>query len=86
MSLTSYSIQGVRAVLAENFEAQHRSNLIGMSILPLQFQPGENCQSLNLNGTEIYSIEYDIYSSDRLATIKVNRDASNSYRTFLLFA
>jgi aconitate hydratase len=83
------SLQGVRAVLAENFEAQHRSNLIGMSILPLQFQQGENCQSLNLNGTEIYSIEYDIYSPDRLAMIKVNRDDDDDdkeCRTFLLFA
>ena len=85
MTLTSLSTQGVRAVLAENFEAQHRSNLIGMNILPLQFQQGENCQSLNLNGTETYSIEYDICSPDRLAMIKVNRD-DREYRTFVLFA
>jgi len=48
---------GVRAVLAESFERIHRSNLIGMGILPLQFRPGENRESLGLDGTEVYDIE-----------------------------
>ena len=43
---------GVRAVIAESFERIHRSNLIGMGILPLQFQNGESAQSLGLTGTE----------------------------------
>jgi aconitate hydratase len=47
---------GVRAVLAESFERIHRSNLVGMGILPLQFNPGENVQSLGLSGFEIYDI------------------------------
>jgi len=48
---------GVRAVIAESFERIHRSNLVGMGILPLQFKPGENKESLNLTGRETYDIE-----------------------------
>jgi aconitate hydratase len=48
---------GVRAVLVESFERIHRSNLIGMGVLPLQFKPGENAESLGLTGKETYSIE-----------------------------
>jgi aconitate hydratase len=48
---------GVRAVIAESYERIHRSNLIGMGVLPLQFQPGENRESLGLTGQEVFSIE-----------------------------
>ncbi|HEY6192014.1 MAG TPA: aconitate hydratase AcnA [Bacteroidota bacterium] len=48
---------GVRAVIAESFERIHRSNLIGMGILPLQFAEGENPRSLGLSGFESYDIE-----------------------------
>ncbi|MDQ3761270.1 MAG: aconitate hydratase [Actinomycetota bacterium] len=47
---------GVRAVIAESFERIHRSNLIGMGVLPLQFPPGESASSLGLDGTEIFDI------------------------------
>ena len=47
---------GVRAAIAESFERIHRSNLVGMGILPLQFKPGENKESLGLTGREIYDI------------------------------
>ena len=47
---------GVRAVIAESFERIHRSNLIGMGVLPLQFLPGQNAQSLGLTGKESFSI------------------------------
>ncbi len=47
---------GVKAVIAESFERIHRSNLIGMGILPLQFETGQNRQSLGLNGFETYEI------------------------------
>ena len=47
---------GVRAAFAESFERIHRSNLIGMGILPLQFEEGESAQSLGLDGTETFSI------------------------------
>jgi aconitate hydratase len=48
---------GVRAVLVESFERIHRSNLIGMGVLPLQFKPGESADSLGLTGFETYDIE-----------------------------
>jgi len=48
---------GVRAAIAESFERIHRSNLVGMGILPLQFKQGESKESLNLTGHETYDIE-----------------------------
>src|SRR5438045_8849357 len=48
---------GVRAVIAESFERIHRSNLVGMGILPLQFKQGENKESIGLTGKEVYDIE-----------------------------
>ena len=50
------ALLGVRAVIAESFERIHRSNLIGMGVLPLQFLPGQSAQSLGLDGTEVFSI------------------------------
>jgi aconitate hydratase len=47
---------GVRAVVAESFERIHRSNLVNMGVLPLQFKPGENASSLRLTGREVYEI------------------------------
>ena len=47
---------GVRAVIAESFERIHRSNLVGMGVLPLQFSDGESAQSLGLTGHETFSI------------------------------
>ncbi len=50
------ALLGVRAVIAESFERIHRSNLIGMGILPLQFLEGEGAEALGLDGTEAYDI------------------------------
>jgi aconitate hydratase len=47
---------GVKAVIAESFERIHRSNLIGMGVAPLQFQPGQNAHSLGLTGKEVFEI------------------------------
>ena len=47
---------GVKAVVAESYERIHRSNLIGMGILPLQFKEGESAASLGLTGSEVISI------------------------------
>jgi aconitate hydratase len=58
-------LQGVRAVIAESFERIHRSNLVGMGILPLQFLPGETAESLGLNGTETFDI---VGLTDAIAT------------------
>ncbi|TFE70986.1 aconitate hydratase 1 [Methylacidiphilum sp. Yel] len=47
---------GVKAVIAESFERIHRSNLIGMGVLPLQFEPGQSCKSVGIDGSELFSI------------------------------
>ncbi|MGO2847672.1 MAG: aconitate hydratase, partial [Microbacterium gubbeenense] len=51
------SLLGVSAVITESFERIHRSNLIGMGVVPLQFPEGESADSLGLDGTEVFSIE-----------------------------
>ena len=48
---------GIRAVLAESFERIHRSNLVGMGVLPLQFKPGQSAASLGLDGSEAFDME-----------------------------
>jgi aconitate hydratase len=50
------ALLGVRAVIAESFERIHRSNLIGMGVLPLQFREGESAKNLGIDGTEVFSI------------------------------
>jgi aconitate hydratase len=50
------SLLGVHAVVAQSFERIHRSNLVGMGVLPLQFEEGTTAQTLNLDGTEQYDI------------------------------
>jgi aconitate hydratase len=49
-------LQGVKAVIAESFERIHRSNLVGMGILPLKFMEGQNVESLGLTGEEVFDI------------------------------
>jgi aconitate hydratase len=72
---------GVRAVLAESFERIHRSNLVGMGILPLQFLPGESCTSLGLTGSESFDI--GIGALEVGATLEVQvRDAAGAGRVF----
>jgi aconitate hydratase len=73
------ALLGIRAVLAESFERIHRSNLVGMGVLPLQFQPGESASSLGLTGRETFTIEglaEDLSPRKRL-TIVAHRDASD---------
>jgi aconitate hydratase len=48
---------GVKAVLAESFERIHRSNLVGMGVLPLQYLPGQDAESLGLSGRETFEID-----------------------------
>lgn len=60
---------GVRAVIAESFERIHRSNLVGMGIVPLQFMPGQNCESLQLDGTETFDI--DLSDLEPKCTVRV---------------
>ncbi|GAB4423620.1 MAG: aconitate hydratase AcnA [Chloroflexi bacterium OHK40] len=49
-------LQGIKAVIAESYERIHRSNLVGMGVLPLQFMPGQSAESLGLSGTEVFDI------------------------------
>jgi aconitate hydratase len=51
------SLQGVRAVIAESFERIHRSNLVGMGVLPMKFKDGQTAESLGLTGEERFDIE-----------------------------
>ena len=50
------ALLGVRAVIAESFERIHRSNLVGMGVLPLEFPPGESAASLGISGYEVFEI------------------------------
>ena len=72
------SLLGVRAVIAESFERIHRSNLIGMGVLPLQFPAGETAESLGLNGTETYDVAGVTALNDgatpRTVAVKATRD------------
>ena len=68
---------GVRAVIAESFERIHRSNLIGMGVLPLQFPDGESIESLGLTGEEEFSIaEVDVESSTSVE-VTASRDGAD---------
>lgn len=51
-------LQGVKAVIAQSFERIHRSNLVGMGILPLEFKNGQNAESLGLTGKEQVHLFY----------------------------
>lgn len=77
---------GVKAVVVESYERIHRSNLIGMGILPLQFKDGENAQSLNLDGSEIISITgfADDLHPGQMVTMKIVRRNGETHTTDLL--
>jgi aconitate hydratase len=71
---------GVRAVLAESFERIHRSNLVGMGVLPLQFAEGENAATYGLIGDETYSIGGVAAIEPRQdVTVKVTRDSGETF-------
>ncbi|WP_029214837.1 aconitate hydratase AcnA [Kallotenue papyrolyticum] len=73
---------GVRAVIAESFERIHRSNLIGMGVLPLEFINGESWQSLGLSGRETYTIEgIEDLRPGQLLTVRVTGE-DGSQRSF----
>ncbi len=65
---------GVKAVLAESFERIHRSNLVGMGVLPLQFLPGETAQSLRLTGKEVFQIDGVAAALEGSPRVKVRAD------------
>jgi aconitate hydratase len=69
---------GVRAVIAESFERIHRSNLVGMGVLPLSFKDGQNAASLGLTGTEVFTIEgiENLHPGQDLTVRAVREDGS----------
>ncbi|MFQ5796214.1 MAG: aconitate hydratase AcnA [Candidatus Bipolaricaulia bacterium] len=76
------TLLGVQAVLAESFERIHRSNLVGIGVLPLQFRDGENRETLSLDGTETYDIEgisAGIEPGQEL-TVRATRDNGSTQR------
>ena len=73
---------GVQAVIAESYERIHRSNLVGMGILPLQFLPGQNAESLKLTGEEVFEIAGIRASIERFAAgSKIKVKASKDGKT-----
>jgi aconitate hydratase len=79
---------GVSAVIAESFERIHRSNLVGMGVLPLQFMEGQNAQSLGLNGTELFSIENvpAAVESCGKSKVRVTAELDGAKKTFEVIA
>ena len=78
---------GVRAVLAESFERIHRSNLVGMGVLPLEFAPGETFKSLGLTGLELFDFEGLGQNFEPRTKIKVRaRDAHGHEKNFTAIA
>ena len=77
---------GVKAVVARSFERIHRSNLVGMGVLPLQFLGNDSVDSLNITGTESYDligIEHDIKPQQEV-TLVINRSNGQSQKVKLL--
>jgi aconitate hydratase len=68
-------LQGVKAVVAQSYERIHRSNLVGMGILPMQFKAGESADTLGLDGTETFNI--DLQGGD----LKVGQDITVTTNT-----
>jgi aconitate hydratase len=69
------ALLGVKAVIAESFERIHRTNLVGMGVLPLQFKPGQSAASLGLTGEEVFSIEgiaVSLNGAGRTATVRAD--------------
>ncbi|MGB6823712.1 MAG: hypothetical protein WBE21_16670, partial [Candidatus Acidiferrales bacterium] len=74
---------GARAVLAESFERIHRSNLIGMGVLPLEFQAGETAKSVGLTGDEIFDVEglAEQFKPRKILRVRA-RDAAGKEKAF----
>ncbi|MFL5506971.1 MAG: aconitate hydratase, partial [Gemmatimonadales bacterium] len=85
------TLLGVRAVIAESFERIHRSNLVGMGVLPLQYPEGENAESLGLTGEEEFTItglgdgsakEVSVKADDKEFTARVRIDTPKEVEYF----
>ena len=65
---------GVKAVLVQSYERIHRSNLIGMGVIPLQFKAGENADTYNLTGKEVYDVTGLDNGNSKTATVTAHRE------------
>jgi aconitate hydratase len=80
------ALQGIRAVIAESYERIHRSNLVGMGVLPLQFTRGQSAETLGLTGREIYDLEglssaiTSPFSSGRTLRVEARREDGSQIR------
>jgi len=79
---------GVRAVIAESYERIHRSNLVGMGILPLQFLPGQNAESLRLTGEEEFEIAgvrdvIEEFSAGRQITVRTKGETATEFKAIV---
>jgi aconitate hydratase len=85
------ALQGIRAVIAESYERIHRSNLVGMGILPLQFAPGDSPETLGLTGWELFDLEgvsnaiETGFAGGRALTVRARREdgTSISFKTII---
>lgn len=75
-------LAGVEAIVAEGFERIHRTNLVGMGVLPLEFKPGVNRKTLKLDGTELYSVIGNIAPRSTL-TLVIERATANGKEEIL---
>ena len=74
---------GVRAVVAKSFERIHRSNLIGMGVLPFEFTNGEDAESLGIDGTETFSIDVELATASK-ATLTIKKPDGSEKKAELL--
>ncbi|MGO2054735.1 MAG: Fe/S-dependent 2-methylisocitrate dehydratase AcnD, partial [Halomonadaceae bacterium] len=73
------ALAGVEAIAAEGFERIHRTNLIGMGVMPLEFEPGTTRRTLALDGTETYDVEGAV-SPGAMLTLVIQRQNGDSER------
>jgi aconitate hydratase len=67
-------LAGVEAIVAEGFERIHRTNLVGMGVLPLEFSPGENRKTYLLDGTETYDVNGELWPGAALKLVITRRN------------
>ena len=79
------ALLGVKAVIAESYERIHRSNLVGMGVLPLQFMDGENAEKLGLNGSETFDIQgiEELNNNSIPKTLKVIANSEKEFQVKL---
>ena len=76
---------GVKVVLAESYERIHRSNLVGMGIVPLQYKEGQNAETLGLCGTEKFSVILPEDLKPRMNINVINETSGNSFEVLMRF-